>query len=54
MNMVGYLTRTGFKLIPYDPCVMNRIVYGENITVVLHVDDLKVTHKSDKAVTKVI
>ena len=28
MKMVGYLTRAGFKLDPYYPCLMKTIVWG--------------------------
>ena len=54
LNMVGYLEISGFKLNPYDPCMMNKIVGGEQMTVVFQVGDLKVLHKSKKSVTKVI
>ena len=32
----------GFELNPYDPCVANKIIGGKQITVLWHVDDLKV------------
>ena len=38
----------------YDPCVTKTVVGEEKMTVVFHVDDLKVSHKSDKDITKVI
>ena len=53
LKMLGYLTRAGFKLNPRYPCVMEKYG-GEHMTVLFHVDDLKVSHKSDKAVTKLI
>ena len=54
LNIVGDLTRAGLKFNLYDPCLMNKIVGGEQMTVVFHVDYLKVSHKSDKDITKVI
>jgi hypothetical protein len=38
------LTEFGFKINPYDPCVANKQVDGEQMTVSWHVDDLKVSH----------
>ena len=37
----------GFEVNPYDPCVANRMVNGNQCTVVWHVDDLKVSHKDE-------
>ena len=48
------LTIAGFKINRYDPCVMNKNLGGGQIMVVFHVDDLKVSHKSGKAITKLI
>ena len=41
----------GFEVNPYDPCVANRQVNGSQCTVVWHVDDLKVSHKEEAAVS---
>ena len=38
------LMEWGFTPNPYDPCVMNRIVDGKQLTVTWHVDDLKISH----------
>ena len=54
LNLVGDLTRAGLKINPHDPCVMNKIVGKEQITVMFHVENLKMLHKSDKAITKLI
>ena len=29
MNLVGYLTRASFKINLYDPCAMNKVLWGE-------------------------
>ena len=54
LKLVGDLTRAGFKINSYEPCVMEKIVGGEHMTVLFHMDDLKVSHKIDKAITEVI
>ena len=41
----------GFEVNPYDPCVANKMVNRHQITVCLHVDGLKVSHKDENAVT---
>jgi Reverse transcriptase (RNA-dependent DNA polymerase) len=38
------LESIGFKINPYNPCVANRIVNGNQHTVTWHVDDLKSSH----------
>ena len=42
------LQSIGFVLNPYDLCVANRIVQGQQHTVTWHVDDLKSFHKDPK------
>jgi Reverse transcriptase (RNA-dependent DNA polymerase) len=51
-RFVRDLQSIGFQLNPYDPCVANKIVDGLQLTVVWHVDDLKVSHKHASVVTK--
>ena len=53
-KLSGELEQAGFKKNPYDPCVMNKIVKGKQLTVVWHVDDLKISHVILKVVTRVI
>ena len=45
------LENMGFKVNPYDPCVANKMVNGHQMTVCWHVDNLKVSHKDEAAVT---
>ena len=40
----GDLESIGFKFNPYDPCVANRIVKGNQQTIRFHVDDLMSSH----------
>ena len=49
-KLVADLTAYGFELNPYDPCVANKLVNGNQITVSWHVDDLKVSCKDSRQV----
>jgi hypothetical protein len=51
-RFVADLKSIGFEINPYDPCVANKIVKGKQLTIVFHVDDLKVSHVSPIVVTK--
>ena len=44
------LESQGFVINPYDPCVANKMVRGKQMTVVWHVDDLKISHVLQEAV----
>ena len=41
----------GFVVNPYDPCVANNMVDGEQMTVCWHVDDLKISYRYEDMVT---
>ena len=43
-----------FLINPYNPCVTNKWTDGRQLTVVWHVDDMKVSHKNKEEVTKFI
>ena len=45
------LDHMGFGINPYDPFVANKIVNGHQMTICWHVDNLKLSHKDDNAVT---
>jgi hypothetical protein len=53
-----HLTKTikdlGFKENPYDPCVLNKIENGKQITVVIYVDDLLITCEDSDVQNKFI
>jgi hypothetical protein len=51
-KLVAELESTGFVINLYDPCVANKVINGEQITVCWHVDDLKVSHMEPAEVTK--
>jgi hypothetical protein len=48
------LTEIGFELNPYDPCVANKIIKGEQMTICFHVDDCKLSHRKSKVMDKMI
>ena len=52
LKLVTGLKINGFVINPYIPCVEKQIVISEVITVVQHIDDLKVSHKDPFEVTK--
>ncbi len=43
-KLVADLEDDGFVIILYDPCGVNKMVKGKQMTVCRHVDDLKVSH----------
>ena len=42
------LTKRGYAINPYDPCVANKFINGKQHTVIWHVDDLKLSHVDKK------
>ncbi len=53
-KFVKNLKSKGFKLNPYDPCVANKEVNGEQLTVCFHMDDCKISHLTPKAIYEMI
>lgn len=53
-TFVETLEGEGFKLNPYDPCVANKDVDGDQCTIAWYVDDNKISHKDTKVVDEVI
>ena len=45
------LKELGFKLIPYDPCIANLEVNGNQLTIAWYVDDTKISHVDPRVVT---
>lgn len=54
LKLLGDLTKAGFELNPYDPCVANKMVGGKQLTVAWHVDDLKISHENPAVVDRFI
>ena len=48
------LEEMGFKLNPYDPCVANKVIDGNQCTICWYVDDTKISHCDSKVVDSVI
>jgi hypothetical protein len=53
-KFVKSLKYKGFKLNPYDPCVANKQVKGEQLTERFHVTDCKISHLIPKVVDETI
>ncbi len=45
-KLVAELRNMGFEIIPYNPCIANKMVNGTQMTVRWHVDDLMISHTS--------
>ena len=52
MGLCQDLESQGFEINPYDPCMANKIIDEYQMTVVWHVDDLKISHKHPCEITK--
>lgn len=48
------LEKEGFIINPYDRCVANKTINGEQCTIAWYVDDNKLSHKDPKVVTDVL
>jgi hypothetical protein len=48
------LTDTDFVFNPYDPCVANKMIEGEQMTICFHVDDCKLSHRKEKVMDSMI
>ena len=44
----------GFKINPYDPCVANKTINGNQCTICWYVDDTKISHVSELVVDSII
>jgi hypothetical protein len=53
-KFVGDIESQGFELNPYDPCVANKMINHKKITMVWHVDDIKMSHEEEKEITRMI
>ena len=53
-NLTKTLKGWGFTINPYDWCVANKTVNGKQISVVWHVNDLKISHVDKEVVTHLI
>ena len=44
----------GFQVNPYDHCVVNKDIDGSQCTIGWHVDDIKISHKNQQVVNKIL
>ena len=47
-KFIKSLTDIGFKINPYNPCVANKMIDGQQMTICYHVDDFKLIHRRSK------
>ena len=53
-KLQGNLELYGFAVNPYNPYVTNKLVNGSQITIVWHVENLKISHTDPAEVTELI
>jgi hypothetical protein len=53
-KFVKSLTDIDFVINPYDQCVANKKIEGEQMTICFHVDDCKLSHSKTKVVDSMI
>ncbi len=53
-NISKALENYGFEKNSYDPCVFNKMMYDKQCTIVIHVDDLKISCADSRGVEDVI
>ena len=53
-SLSGKLQVWGFTINPYDSCVANKEVDGQQCTITWHVDDLKISHVDEHVVRSII
>jgi hypothetical protein len=53
-KFINSLTDIDFVINPYDPCVANKKIEGEQMTICFHVDDCKLSHRNTKVMDSLI
>jgi hypothetical protein len=53
-KLVADLKLLGYKINPYDPCVANKMINGQQMTICWYVDDLFIGHANPKVVTNLL
>jgi hypothetical protein len=53
-KFVKSVTDIDFITNPYDPCVANKIIEGEHMTICFHVDDCKLSHSKKTVMDRMI
>jgi hypothetical protein len=53
-KFVKSLTDIDFVINTYDPCIANKMIEGEQITICFHLDDCKISHHTTKVMDSMI
>jgi hypothetical protein len=53
-KIVKSLTDIDFLINPYDPCVANKMIEGDQMTICFHVDDCNISHRKTKVMDSMI
>ena len=53
-KLKGILVDIGFKLKEYDECIFNKMINGDQFTIQIHVDSLKLLHVQQDELNKII
>jgi hypothetical protein len=53
-KFIKSLTDIDFVINPYDPCMANKMIEGEQMTICFHVDDCKLSHRKTKVMDSMI
>ena len=51
-KLISELKGMGFEINPYDPCVVNKMINGSQMTGRWHVDNLMISHASNEAISQ--
>ena len=54
LKLSGSLEKLGFKMNTYDWCCMNKMVNGKQLTILWHVDNLKISHVDPSVVMQLL
>ena len=50
LKLSKFLEVNGFEPNPYESCWCNKVTNGHQLSIIFHVDDLKISHKDPKVV----
>ncbi len=53
-KITNSLSKEGYCMNPYNPCVWNKMIDGKQMTICFHVNDCKLSHVSPTAIDKTI
>jgi hypothetical protein len=53
-KFVKSLTDIDFVINPYDPCVANKMIEGDHMTICFHVDDCNLSHSRTKVMDNMV